>query len=112
VSWPIERVHGWVRRFRDDAKAAGVGVGTSQDEFLRWFDFMGVQRHLKVLGIFARLWHRDGKPGYLKDLPLTLRYVRDVVNVYPELAWLRSLIDERIVAAFERVQANAPGRAS
>jgi aminoglycoside/choline kinase family phosphotransferase len=112
VSWPIERVHGWVRRFRDDAKAAGVGVGTSQDEFLRWFDFMGVQRHLKVLGIFARLWHRDGKPGYLKDVPLTLRYVRDVVNVYPELAWLRSLIDERIVAAFERVQANAPGRAS
>ena len=102
---------------RIDAAAADLGLSRneylrrkfeeniSDDEFLRWFDFMGVQRHLKVLGIFARLWHRDGKPGYLKDLPLTLRYVRDVVAVYPELAPLKRLIDERIVAPFERVQA-------
>jgi N-acetylmuramate 1-kinase len=110
VCWPIERVHGWVRRFRDEAQAAGVGVGSSTNEFQRWFDFMGIQRHLKVLGIFARLWHRDGKPGYLKDLPLTLRYVRDVVDAYPELAPLKKLIDERIVGAFEQVQA-VPSRA-
>lgn len=106
IAWPIERVHGWVKRFRSEAAAAGVAVGGSDDEFLHWFDFMGVQRHLKVLGIFARLWHRDGKPGYLKDLPLTLRYVRDVVDVYPELASLKRLIDDRIVARFERVQAS------
>jgi len=112
ISWPIERVHRWVNQFRDEAAAAGVGVGANPQQFLRWFDFMGVQRHLKVLGIFARLWHRDGKSGYLKDLPLTLRYVRDVVNVYPELAPLRRLIDDRIVDAFERAQANAPGRPS
>jgi aminoglycoside/choline kinase family phosphotransferase len=87
-----------------DAAAAGVAVGGSEDEFLRWFDFMGVQRHLKVLGIFARLWHRDGKPGYLKDLPLTLRYVRDVVDIHPELAPLSRLIAERLLEPFERVQ--------
>lgn len=106
IAWPIERVHAWVKRFRSDAAGAGVAVGGSDDEFLRWFDFMGVQRHLKVLGIFARLWHRDGKPGYLKDLPLTLRYVRDVVDVHAELAPLKRLIDERLVAPFERVQAS------
>jgi N-acetylmuramate 1-kinase len=106
ISWPIERVHGWVKSFRSEAAAAGVAVGGSDDEFLRWFDFMGVQRHLKVLGIFARLWHRDGKPGYLKDLPLTLRYVRDVVDVHPELAPLSRLIDARLVEPFERVQAS------
>ena len=71
---------------------------------------MGVQRHLKVLGIFARLWHRDGKSGYLKDLPLTLRYVRDVVDVYPELKPLKQLIDERIAPAFDRVKNNMPSR--
>lgn len=109
ISWPIEQVHGWVAQFRDQVGAAGVGVGGSPQEFLRWFDFMGVQRHLKVLGIFARLWHRDGKSGYLKDLPLTLRYVRDVVNVYPELAPLRRLIDERVLDAFERAQASSLG---
>ena len=50
----------------------------SESEFLRWFDLMGVQRHLKAIGIFARLWHRDGKPGYLNDIPRTLNYVRVV----------------------------------
>ena len=106
IAWPVERVHAWVKRFRGEALAAGVAVGGSDDEFLRWFDFMGVQRHLKVLGIFARLWHRDGKSGYLKDLPLTLRYVRDVVDVHPELAPLKRLIDDRIVAKFDSVQAS------
>jgi N-acetylmuramate 1-kinase len=57
----------------------------SDTEFLEWFDFMGLQRHLKVLGIFARLYLRDGKDGYLKDLPLTLEYVLEVCKKYPEL---------------------------
>ena len=59
---------------------------------MRWFDLIGMQRHIKVLGIFARLWYRDGKPGYLRDLPLTLEYVRDTAWRYPELesfaSWL------------------------
>jgi aminoglycoside/choline kinase family phosphotransferase len=110
IAWPIEQVHAWVNQFRDMAASDGIGVGADSDEFLRWFDFMGVQRHLKVLGIFARLWHRDGKSGYLKDLPLTLRYVRDVVDAYPELGALKQMIDGRIVPAFEKAQAAIPSR--
>jgi N-acetylmuramate 1-kinase len=114
IAWPIERVHAWVKQFRATAAGAGIGVGANDEEFLRWFDFMGVQRHLKVLGIFARLWHRDGKSGYLKDLPLTLRYVRDVVDAYPELRALKQMIDERIAPAFEKTNTNTsnPSRSS
>jgi aminoglycoside/choline kinase family phosphotransferase len=112
IAWPLARVHGWVGQFRDEAAAAGIGVGPSAQVFQRWFDFMGVQRHLKVLGIFARLWHRDGKSGYLKDLPLTLRYVRDVVDAYAELKPLKQLIDSRIAPAFEQTMATTQGRAT
>ncbi len=97
VAWPIERVHGWVVRFREVARAAGVDTGQDQKAFLRWFDFMGVQRHLKAIGIFARLWHRDGKSGYIKDIPRTLNYVRVVSGSYPELQFLRELIDGRVM---------------
>ena len=77
-------------------------MGASEGEFLRWFDLMGVQRHLKAIGIFARLWHRDGKPGYLNDIPRTLNYVREVSGAYRELHFLRMLIDQRILPALER----------
>jgi N-acetylmuramate 1-kinase len=99
VAWPRERVLGWASQFRQEAQASGVAVGGSEAEFLRWFDWMGVQRHLKAIGIFARLWHRDGKPGYLKDIPRTLGYVRAVSGDYPELASLRSLIDRQVLPA-------------
>ncbi len=66
----------------------------SDEEFLEWFDFMGLQRHLKVLGIFARLFLRDNKDGYLKDLPLTLEYVLDVCKKYPELDELHQLLSK------------------
>ena len=88
VAWPIERIHGWMTRFRKIARAAGVDIGRDEALFLRWFDLMGVQRHLKVLGIFARLWHRDGKSGYLKDIPRTLNYVREVTGDYRDLDFL------------------------
>lgn len=97
VAWPIERVHEWVARFREVARAAGVDTGSDQKAFLRWFDFMGVQRHLKAIGIFARLWHRDGKAGYLNDIPRTLNYVRVVSGSYPELQFLREFIDGRVM---------------
>lgn len=99
VAWPIERVHAWVRRYREVAQRNGLAAGASEAEFLRWFDFMGVQRQLKVLGIFARLYHRDGKSGYLKDLPRTLSYVRQVTRQYPDLEFLSSFIERRIVPA-------------
>ena len=67
------------------------------EQFLRWFDLMGVQRHLKATGIFARLNLRDGKPGYLQDIPRTLGYILEVANRYPELAALRAMLVEREV---------------
>ncbi len=70
------------------------GLTVSDEEFLEWFDFMGLQRHLKVLGIFARLYLRDSKDGYLKDLPLTLKYVLDVAQKYPELKELHQLLSK------------------
>ena len=70
------------------------GLKVSDEEFLEWFDFMGLQRHLKVLGIFARLYLRDGKNGYLKDLPLTLEYVLKSCKKYPELDKLHQLLSK------------------
>jgi aminoglycoside/choline kinase family phosphotransferase len=104
VAWPAERVRAWALQFRAAARDAGVDAGASEDEFLRWFDLMGVQRHLKAIGIFARLWHRDGKPGYLHDIPRTLNYVRAVSDGYRELHFLRSFIDAQVLPALEAVR--------
>ena len=98
ISWPRERVTGWVSGYRERLKAAGGPAGADAAQFLRWFDLIGVQRHLKVLGIFARLWYRDGKSGYLRDLPLTLQYVRDTCRRYAELAELSELLERRVAA--------------
>jgi aminoglycoside/choline kinase family phosphotransferase len=62
---------------------------------MRWFDFMGLQRHIKILGIFARLHLRDGKEGYLKDIPLTLKYVLEVGSKYPEMKDLVALLSPK-----------------
>jgi N-acetylmuramate 1-kinase len=107
VAWPTERVRAWAVQFRAAAHSAGVDVGASEDEFLRWFDLMGVQRHLKAIGIFARLWHRDGKPGYLDDIPRTLNYVSSVSHHYRELQFLESFIDRQVLPALEAVRARA-----
>ena len=88
ISWPRERVEAWVLGYYELAQQMGILRPGDVDEagFLRWFDLMGVQRHLKAAGIFARLNHRDGKPGYLADIPRTLGYVQEVCSRYPELA--------------------------
>lgn len=87
ISWSRAEVEHFVRVYRSRliARGATTLAGTTEREFLRWFDLIGVQRHIKILGIFARLWWRDGKSGYLDDLPLTLDYVRDTTARYPEL---------------------------
>jgi aminoglycoside/choline kinase family phosphotransferase len=103
IAWPLERVHRWVHSFSEQAREAGLSVPANETELLRWFDLMGVQRHLKAIGIFARLWHRDGKPGYLKDIPRTLNYVDAVSANYPELAPLRALIHEQLLPGLARV---------
>ncbi len=95
VAWPRERVEGWALGFLDLARKAGVPLACDEARFMRWFDLMGVQRHLKATGIFARLNHRDGKPGYLSDIPRTLGYVREMCGRYAELAEFGDLLDAR-----------------
>ena len=94
IAWPRERVEDWVKGYHDLALQSGIPVGDDDTRFLRRFDLMGVQRHLKATGIFARLDHRDGKPGYLSDIPRTLRYVQEVSARYAELQPLNALLRE------------------
>jgi N-acetylmuramate 1-kinase len=100
VSWPRQQVEAWVAGFRDRLLTGGAEgralAGSSMARFLRWFDFIGLQRHIKVLGIFARLCWRDGKTGYLADLPRTLAYVQEVARAYPELARFAEFVEERL----------------
>jgi aminoglycoside/choline kinase family phosphotransferase len=94
IQWDEEMVLDWTIRYWERAKRAGLPVNPDVDAFYRDFEFMGVQRHLKVLGIFARLYHRDGKDGYLKDIPLVLEYTRKAAQRYKELVPLVRLLDE------------------
>jgi aminoglycoside/choline kinase family phosphotransferase len=96
IAWPREQVEEWVQGYHDIALDHGIIRAPMSEQFLRWFDLMGVQRHLKAIGIFARLNHRDGKPGYLNDIPRTLGYVEEVSGRYPELAALAGFIAERV----------------
>jgi hypothetical protein len=94
VSWEEGRVLDWTVRYWEKARRAGLPVSADFGEFYRDFEWMGLQRHLKVLGIFARINYRDGKPGYLKDAPRFVRYVRAVCERYPRLKPLARLFDQ------------------
>ncbi len=94
VSWDEAQVLDWTIRYWEKARAAGLPVRVDFGEFWREFEWMGLQRHLKVLGIFARIRYRDGKPAYLEDAPRFLRYARAVAERYPALAPLLALLDE------------------
>jgi aminoglycoside/choline kinase family phosphotransferase len=97
VRWPGERVDAWVAEYYRAAHAAGLLVGVDAAGFLEWFDLMGVQRHLKAAGIFARLNHRDAKPGYLGDIPRTLGYVVEVGKRRAEVAPLAEFIADKVL---------------
>jgi len=97
IDWPRPRVEAWVSRFRAQLIAGGGDGGRDGATYLRWFDLIGLQRHIKVLGIFARLWYRDGKSGYLGDLPRTLEYVRDAAWRYAELHEFARWVERRLV---------------
>lgn len=92
LSWPEERVYAWLQDYWQQAGTLGIPVQPDFDEFLRASDLMGVQRHLKVIGIFARICHRDGKPRYLADVPRFFAYIEAVVARRPELAELDVLL--------------------
>jgi aminoglycoside/choline kinase family phosphotransferase len=109
IAWPENRVRGWLSAYRGRLRDAGVAVPGDESDFVRWFDLMGLQRHIKVLGIFARLFYRDAKPGYIKDLPRVLDYVRHTAAMYPETAELAEFVRERIDPGFAVAQARVLG---
>ncbi|AMQ83482.1 aminoglycoside phosphotransferase family protein [Pseudomonas glycinae] len=92
LSWPEQRVRGWLESYWQQASALNIPVQPDFEEFLRASDLMGVQRHLKVIGIFARICHRDGKPRYLGDVPRFFSYIEAVIARRPELADLQALL--------------------
>ncbi len=116
ISWSRERVERWVKGYRRVLGTLGANVGDSEYQFMRWFDLIGVQRHVKVLGIFARLWHRDGKIGYLDDLPLVMNYVLDACRRYSELVeygrWLEWRAAPLLTAANAAQKEKAAARAA
>ena len=94
IQWDESLVIDWVARYWEPAKKAGLPVQEDFGLFYRDFEWMGAQRHIKVLGIFARLYHRDGKDGYLKDMPLVMHYLRRVCERYPELRPMFKLLNQ------------------
>ena len=104
IRWPATRVRQWALEYKGLLESGGLLQAVPETLFLRWFDLMGLQRHLKVLGTFARLHLRDGKPAYLNDLPLVIHYTLEVLadhageeTLFAELeAWFRSRLSPRI----------------
>lgn len=94
IEWPEERVLDWSIRYWERARRAGLPVHGDFGDFYRSFEWMGAQRQLKVVGIFARLCHRDGKRAYLRDQPLAMRYLKKTCRRYVDLAPLARLLDE------------------
>ena len=94
IAWDEERVIDWTIRYWEAAKRARLPVADDYGAFYRDFEWMGIQRHIKVLGIFARLYHRDGKDGYLKEMPLVLEYLRQACSRYRALGPFLEVLDE------------------
>ena len=94
IRWEEAEIIDWLIRYWEKARKAGLSVADDFSDFYRDYEWMGVQRHLKILGIFARLYHRDGKDGYLKDLPLVMAYLRAACARYIDLKPLLNLLDE------------------
>lgn len=92
ISWPREQVEAWVKAFH-----ATIESHVDFEQWLTWFDLMSVQRHLKAAGIFARLQHRDGKDGYLPDVPRTLYYIARIFDRYPQLAPLNAIFQKHVI---------------
>lgn len=100
ISWPPQQVEQWMRQYYRRLQAAGL-ISVDIDRFRRWFDLMGLQRHLKAIGIFARLHLRDQKPGYLADIPRTMNYVMQVCDIYPELADFARFLREHVLPVYQ-----------
>jgi len=103
IRWPADQIRELALEYRQSALNAGLlDIRVSEDVYLCWFDWMGLQRHIKVLGIFARLHLRDNKPHYLKDLPLVIRYTLEVAQAYPELTAFADWFSEKLLPLIEQ----------
>lgn len=100
ISWPAEKVLEILKSYFEHKELRKHLKEVSFDKFIRWFETMGIQRHLKASGIFARLNYRDGKEGYLKDIPRTLNYIAEVVNNYEELAMFAEFFMQRVIPCY------------
>ncbi|NLW05326.1 MAG: phosphotransferase [Pseudomonadaceae bacterium] len=104
INWPAATQQAWLAYFHQlycqQAATANLEAPVSLEEFQRWFDWMGMQRHIKVAGIFARLWLRDNKAGYLQDIPLTLQHLLQATQHYPELADINDWLAKVVIPAF------------
>jgi len=97
IRWPDELIYRHLLAFKAQmAQTVEALAGVSDETFIRWFDLMGMQRHIKVCGVFSRLFYRDGKAGYLDDIPLTLNYLIDVANKYPEFSAFAGLLETQV----------------
>lgn len=99
IAWPKADVSRWAQTYQDLAQQSGLMETVSSQRFIGWFDRMGMQRHLKVAGIFVRLHLRDGKSEYLADIPRVLNYLRQVSAGYPEYQAFSRWIDQRVIPA-------------
>ncbi len=99
--WPDAVIEQGVAQAYQLYSESGLLSDVPYAQFVQWLDLTGMQRHLKAAGIFTRLYHRDGKSGYLKDIPRTLGYVRDVAARYPQLAAFAAWLEQRVLPAFE-----------
>lgn len=97
VKWPRENILPLFKYFIELMGQKNSLEEVSWEQWLKWFDLMGLQRHIKASGIFTRLYHRDGKSGYLADIPLTLSYIVDVSKSYPELTFLHDLVANIVI---------------
>ncbi len=100
ISWPQQQVEQWMQQYYQRLSTAGL-INNDLRTFTHWFDLMGLQRHLKAIGIFARLHLRDNKPGYLADIPRTMGYVIQICQAYPELADYRYFLQTQILPFYQ-----------
>lgn len=102
IRWPQQQVTNLFSYFCKQMSNVVPELKTQEAQYQRWFDLMGIQRHVKASGIFARLNLRDGKSGYLKDIPLTLEYIIDISEQYTELEFLTLLVRDQVLPAFQK----------
>ncbi len=101
ISWPQDKEEQWIKAYLQLAQQAQLIQDIDYPQFKRWFDWMGMQRQIKCVGIFSRLYLRDGKSGYLKDIPRTFSYLKSVCESYPEFSLLNQWLDKKVVPAMQ-----------